>query len=77
MVCFLCGLAAENKITEAVVRFLEEKYGLVVVEVSRIYRRGDVFEVAGSFRIREDRRWRRFTFLIDSKDYSVKGFGLR
>lgn len=67
----------ERKIIEAVKRFIESKYGESEVEVSRIYGRGDVSEVAGRFRVKGDTKWRRFTFLIDSKDYSVKGFGLR
>ncbi|MCS7136934.1 MAG: hypothetical protein NZ941_01025 [Candidatus Caldarchaeum sp.] len=67
----------EGRVLEVVKSFLENKYGGVEFEISRIYKRGEVFEVSGSFNRLGERTRRRFTFLIDSREYVVKGFGLR
>ncbi|MDW8084111.1 MAG: hypothetical protein RMI49_02800 [Candidatus Caldarchaeum sp.] len=67
----------EGKVLEVVRSFLENKYGSVEFEISRVYERGEVFEVSGSFNRLGERTRRRFTLLIDSKEYVVKGFGLR
>ncbi len=64
-------------IHDVVKKFLESKYGLVEVEVSRIYWRNEDVEVAGTFRRQVEKSWKRFTLLIDRKTLGVKAFGMR
>ncbi|MEM0349197.1 MAG: hypothetical protein QXE96_03235 [Candidatus Caldarchaeum sp.] len=71
------GYVELDRLVEAVRSYLERKYGEVEVEVVRTYDRGEVYEVAGVFRRKGERMFRRFTFLINSKTYSVEAFGLR
>jgi len=67
----------EEPVHQAVVSFFMGKYGEVEVEISRVYPRSDVIEVAGVMRRRGERSWRRFTVLLDAKTLAVKAFGMR
>ncbi len=67
----------EPVIHDVVKKFLESKYGLVEVEVSRIYWRDGDVEVAGTFRRQVEKSRRRFTLLIDRGTMDVKAFGMR
>ncbi|MEM2650781.1 MAG: hypothetical protein QXU87_01735 [Candidatus Caldarchaeum sp.] len=69
-------MASEEFIT-VVRKFLESKYGVVQLDVSRVYVRDDEVEAAGMFRREADRVWRRFTVLIDRKTMIVKAYGSR
>lgn len=66
-----------ERVVDAVRVYLESKYGEVEFEVVRTFDRGEVYEVAGVFRRKGERMFRRFTFLINSKTYVVEAFGLR
>ncbi|MCS7138312.1 MAG: hypothetical protein NZ941_08110 [Candidatus Caldarchaeum sp.] len=66
-----------EQVYTAVKSYLEAKYGPVVVEVSRMYDRRDLQEVAGRFRRVDEVNWRRFTLLIEKDTLKVVGFGMR
>ncbi|MCX8202066.1 MAG: hypothetical protein N3H84_08220 [Candidatus Caldarchaeum sp.] len=70
-------MSDEGKVAEVVKNFFETRYGEVEYEISRIYKKGNIIEVSGNFKAFRDSRMRRFTFLIDSRSYSIVGFGLR
>ncbi|BAJ51315.1 hypothetical protein CSUB_C1464 [Candidatus Caldarchaeum subterraneum] len=66
-----------ERVVDAVRAYLEKRYGEVEFEIVRTFDRGEVYEVAGVFRRKGERMFRRFTFLINSKTLSVEAFGLR